>query len=86
MQAARCDAAGVKQEWYLDDFNRAQRLPQFSMQAASMCDAAGGKQEWYLDDFIRAQGYDLIAALIDTDVSDGCSVALQDMHLSTHQQ
>lgn len=49
-----------------------------------MCHAAKGKQEWHLYDLVRAQGYDLIAALIDGDVGDGCSMALQQMHLSVY--
>lgn len=32
--------------------------------------------EQHLDDLIRAQRYDLIAALIDSDVGDGCGMAL----------
>ena len=54
------------------------------MQAASVYRAAGGKQEWHLDDLVRAQGYDLIAALVDSDVSDACSMALQHVNLSLH--
>ena len=41
-------------------------------------------RRWHLNDLVRAQRYDLIAALIDGDVGDGCSMALQHMHLSVH--
>ena len=50
-----------------------------------MSHAARGGVGRHLDDLVRAQGYDLVAALVDGDMSDGRSMALQQVHSShTH--